>query len=91
MRTHFVRHLGCLGQIFRVIKRPILRNFYGDIVPWHPEDIAVANPERYKTEGSWFILPKSEYIPCDSEGRLLKTRQEIACDADLTQVTQSRS
>ena len=65
MRTRFVIHKNLLSQVFRVKPR---HEIY-EIDEWYPEDICVENPKR-KNEGGYFILPKSEYVPCDSNGNV---------------------
>lgn len=67
MRTRFVIHKNLLGRVFRVRPRYTIQS----VVKWYPEDILVHNPDRPEHEGAYFILPKSEYIPCTVNGTLI--------------------
>lgn len=78
MRTRFVIHKNLLGKVFRVVPRRFLRS---NII-WNPEDICVLNDQR---EDSYFILPRSEYIPCSQNGTTKDTH------ADFTSVVDSRT
>ena len=86
MRTRFVIHRHLLGPVFRVLPRKNV----GLECKWNPEDIPVINPAR---KASFFVLPKSEYIPCDSKGRTLKNHVETTnvfnCGAEQTSRTEA--
>lgn len=73
MRTRFVIHKNMLSTVYRVRKRPVIYTAWGTPEPWHPEDICVENPKRADING-YFILPKSDYVSCNSKGQTIKVQ-----------------
>ena len=89
MKTRFVIHKNLLSPVYRVIKRPAIYTCYRQQISFYPEDITVENPKRVNT-GGYFILPKSDYVPCDKNGVVKDSNVDSAPLAHCGQEYESR-